>query len=131
MDEITKYNEEINEDVKMSEFNLKDKQMMLPGIKHKWVARLINHKRELAKLKSLKITAKEKIMAKYSTEASVHLSRPVIDKKTESHDVIKKINKNIKEEELTIVYLEKVEAIFRGMSFDIKNLIDIMKLEET
>ena len=40
-----------------------------------------------------------------------------------------KINEEMKENRLIIDFLEKGEKIFTGMSFDIKNITEIMKLE--
>ena len=50
MFDFEKYSEELKEDTKVDELNLLQKQLMLPGIKHKWVARLINQKRFLNEL---------------------------------------------------------------------------------
>ena len=44
------FNKELQEDTKIDQINLLDKQMMLPAIRHKWVARLIEYKRKLNSL---------------------------------------------------------------------------------
>ena len=52
MDLITKYKLELSEDTKLDELNLKEKQLMLPNIKHKWVSRLMNAKHDFIKYKA-------------------------------------------------------------------------------
>jgi len=129
MDLINKYKNELEQDTKINELNLKDAQMMLPGIKHKWVSRLINHKQERNKLISLQKKAKEQIINNLMKEASITLSIPVLEKRAEKDELVKKIKKQIEEQELIILYLDKVENIFKSMTWDIKNLTEIIKLE--
>ena len=38
---LEEFKKELQEDTKIDQINLLEKQMMLPAIKHKWVARLI------------------------------------------------------------------------------------------
>jgi hypothetical protein len=45
--------------------------------------------------------------------------------------VITKIDDQIAEHSLVIEYLEKIETNFRSIGFDIRNLIEIVKLETT
>ena len=44
--------------------------------------------------------------------------------------VIAEINEEIEELELIIEYLEKAEKIFSSTTYDIKNAIELMKLEQ-
>ena len=104
--------------------------MMLPGKKHKWVARLIQHKDELNKLKKLQKKLKDKTIERLKNESNVTLTIPTLEKKAENTDLLKGIAQKIKNQQLIIEYLEKVEQVFRSMTWDIKNVIEIMKLEE-
>ena len=54
---------------------------------------------------------------------------PTAMKAAEKHSRVKDVNEKIKECKLIIEFLEKGERIFSGMSFDIKNITEIMKLE--
>ena len=47
MELLEKYIKEMGVDVELSEFEMKDVQMKLPAIKHKWIGRLVRHKGEL------------------------------------------------------------------------------------
>jgi hypothetical protein len=127
--QIEKYQKEFENDSEISEFNVREKQMMLPGIKHKFVAYLIQHKRKKYELETTKQKAIEELI-KQSTP-DIGLSKPVLEKKHESHPTIKKINNLIEEQNIIILYLEKIENISRSMTYDIGNLVKIMQLETT
>jgi len=127
---INKYTEELKQDVKVDKLTIFDVQSALPAIKHKWVSRYINHKQELDKLYRLLKKAKEKTIEELKQSASIALTLPILEKKAEEDVIIKEIYSRIKEQELICLYLEKVEKIFQTMTYDIKNMIDIMKLEE-
>jgi len=131
MDLIEQYREELENDAKIDRFNLTDIQMKLPGIKHKWVARLINHKKELNKLKDTLKQVKEKLVEDLQKEAKVILTTPTLERKADAHEVCQKLQAEIRNQELIILYLEKVENIFRTMSYDLSNVVQLIKLEET
>ncbi len=130
MEIIDKYTKELEEDTKLTMLNLRDAQMRLPAIKHKWAARLINHKMEINKLKSLIIKAKNAIIEKQINNSKIKLSRPSLEKNAETNDTVIRLKAKVKDEEYIIMYLDKVEQILRSMTFDIKNLTEILKLEQ-
>jgi len=130
MDTLEKYILEVEEDTTFDRLTVSDKQMKLPGIKHKWAARIIHHRKQIYKLKDLKLAAKEKIIADIIKEAKVTLTTPVLEKKAEQNLLVKKVRNQIRDEELIVLYLEKVEKILHSTSFDMRNLADLMKLEE-
>ena len=55
---------------------------------------------------------------------------PVAEKASYRHDKMKEISKKISNEELIIEFLEKTERTFSAIGFDIKNIIEIMKMEQ-
>ena len=116
-------------DVELDEFNLKDVQLKLPALKHKWVGRLVRHRGDLQRY----IANKDNIIrdvAKEVMETSTYsVTLPTAMKAAEKHSRVKDVNEKIKECKLIIEFLEKGERIFSGMSFDIKNITEIMKLE--
>ncbi len=124
-----KYKTELTEELDLSDFNMKDVQMKLPGIKHKWVARLIDQKIELNKLKKLKAEAIETVSQKLRKENVIILSDAALSKQSEKHELVRKIIDKIEETEILIEYLERVEKVCSSTSYDIKNLIDIKRME--
>jgi len=128
---IEKYNDEIKKYVSVDEFNMKQIQMDLPASRHYWVGRLVFHKQEILKLKKLRKEATNKITQKMQEESPVTLNNKTIEAAIEEHPIILKIDEQIAEQELVVEYLVKIENNFRSLSFDIKNLIEIVKLETT
>jgi len=132
MEFFDKIKKEIQEDLKLDRISLLEKQLILPTIKHKWVARLIEYKKLKNNLTKKRKTLKEEAL-KTITDQNIPSSLPkaALDKKIESSDVFKKIDEELFEVELAIDYLEKVESICRSMTYDIKNAVELEKLETT
>jgi hypothetical protein len=126
---LEKYHEQIKEVVTLSEFNMKEVQLNLPAHRHYWVGRLMFHKRELRKLQSIKTQARPKIAQKMIEDIPVGINQRTSDSVIGTHPIMIKIDEQIAEQELLIDYLTKIEANFRSMGFDIKNLTEIIKLE--
>jgi septation ring formation regulator EzrA len=132
MDLFEKFQEEIKNDTQIDQINLMDRQMMLPAIKHKWVARLIDQKRTRNTLERKKKVLKEEVLKKLESGGiPTGVPKASIKEKVEASDTIKKINEELEDVEIIIEYLEKVEGIFRSMTYDIKNITEITKLETT
>jgi len=132
MFDFEKSDEELKKDTQIDELNLLQKQLMLPGIKHKWVSRLINQKRYLNSLLRKKKGTRVAVLSVLEREGMPPgLPKSALDKKIDSSEAISKIDQEIEETEVAIEYLEKVEQILRTMTYDIKNIIDINKLETT
>jgi hypothetical protein len=125
------YITELENDLKFDELNLKDYQQRLPGIKHKWAGRCIRHKLELITLKKNRDKLKRAIVDKINEMSPVKLTAPVAERTAENSNELTEADARIKEIELVIELLEKSERTLNSTSYDIKNLIDIMKLETT
>lgn len=130
MDLLKRYKEEIGKDLVVDDFNIKDVQQKLPSRKHFWVARLIDAKIELSQLQKRKKKLKTLLAQKISAESSVSLSQSVILNAVDNSDDMEKINDSIKEYEYVIEYLEKIEKIMSTMHWEIKNIVEIQKLEQ-
>jgi hypothetical protein len=124
------YEKEIFSDTKIDELNLLEKQLQLPAIKHKWVARLITHKRKVNNLQKKRKEIKEIVLSKIK-DIPKGIPKKVLDAKIDTTEEIQKIDEEIEKQNIMIEYLEKVEQIFKSMSYDFKNIIDINKLETT
>ena len=129
MSAIDKYMKEIEADTKLDVFNVKDVQSKLPGTKHKWVGRLIRHKQNLQQLDEKLKIHKAKLLKQVKEEAPYNVSDPAVNRAIEEQQSVADIKKEIADEKLIIQFLEKIERIFSSMTFDIKNLTEIMKLE--
>jgi hypothetical protein len=128
-DVLETYSKELADHLSIDEFNLKDVQLQLPGRKHIWVGRLMRHKLELNRLRNKKKDKLVEVTKKIQEQSNIRLSLPAAVKVAENSDFIKNINSEIEENILLIDYLEKVEKIMSSIGFDIRNIIEIQKLE--
>ena len=63
-------------------------------------------------------------------EAQIRISQSAAESAAERHESIDSLNKGIAEQDVIIEYLEKVEKILGNMHWEIKNIIDINKMEQ-
>jgi len=130
MDLLDRYIQDITEDLKIDEFNIKEASLKSPGRKHFWVRKLINHKRNLMKLEIEKSNMIKKITKELQHQSVVRLSNIVLEKSSEDTDLIKELILKISEEKIIIEFLEKTEKTFSSLTYDIKNIVSIMQMEQ-
>ena len=124
-----RYEEELKSDVMMDAFSVHDRQLTLPAIKHKWVGRLMRHKMHLHELKAEKKDTRNQLINRLREESAVRLTQVAIGNVIDEHEMMAEMTNKIDTERIIIEYLEKVEKILSSMTFDIRNLTEIMKLE--
>jgi hypothetical protein len=126
---FSKYQDELKKDVNVDELNMKESALTIATIKHKWAGRLMRHKVDLNRTEKAREKAVSAIVEQMSKDPSIQLSGPALRKKAESHERIKEVDQAIENMKLIIEYLEKIEKIVGSMTWDIKNIIDIVKIE--
>lgn len=126
---IERYSEEIEKELHIDEFNIKEMSLKTPARKHFWVCRLIQHKKSLLNLKAERYSLREDIIQAIQRESPVKVTRPIAEKSSYQHEGMVELQNRISEQELIVDYLEKVERTFTSLGFDIKNIIEIMKME--
>lgn len=131
MEILEKYIEEVTEDTRVDEINVKDVAMRLPGLKHKWVARLINHKKGLYRFEREKEEIIEAMVKKIKERGDIQLSKAAMTAKISTIDSVKELDAKIDETKALVEYLDHVVTIFRYMTNDIKNITEYMKMEMT
>jgi hypothetical protein len=130
MDLLDRYIKEIEADLVLDEMNLRDVQLRLPSKKHFWVARLIKHKIEINNYKKQKEELKRILVEKVVVDSPVVVSKALAERKVDDLAEMNTLNNKIKELEYVIELLEKVEKNFNSMTYDIKNIVEILKLEQ-
>ena len=130
MEIVEKYIKEIEEDLKIDEFNIKEASLKTPGRKHFWVSRLINHKRNLYFLEHELEETSKKLVTETREKSPVAISTMSLTNAIADSEVIKNLQLKIKEEKFVIDLLEKTEKTFSSLTYDIKNIIAIMQLEQ-
>ena len=126
---LEQYIDELSKDVEIDEFTLKECQMKLPAIKHKWVGRLVRHKKDLHRSLGERRELVKKVVIKIKDTQEYAMTTPAAEKLAAKHEPVIKLDDTIKDLELVIELLDKCEKIFHSMSFDIKNLVEIIKME--
>jgi hypothetical protein len=127
---LKRYKEEIGNDLIINDFNIKDVQLKLPSRKHFWVARLIDAKIEHGRLLKKRKLLKTALVKKIMQESPVKLTVTTAESAADSTDEIQTINDSIKEYDYIIEYLEKVEKIMSSMHWEIKNIVELNRLEQ-
>jgi hypothetical protein len=130
MELLRKYIEDITKDLHLDDFNIKEAQMRLPARKHFWVARLMEAKIKRNSFFRNKKNLKKEVVKKVISDSPVRISQSAAESAAERHESISKINESISEQDSIIEYLEKVEKIMGHMHWEIKNIIDINKMEQ-
>jgi len=128
---LEKYISELDADVALDELNLKENALMLPARKAKWVSRLMKEKAALNELNKEKDQLISKISEEIRKESPVRLTPLVCEKTAEKHEAVIEVMKQIGDKKIIVEFLEKVEKTMHGIGFDIKNLVDIIKMETT
>ena len=82
--------------------------------------------KELSKERAIQLS---KIIDILMKESLVKPSLPMARSRAEGHETIREIDSQISDNKIIIEFLERVEKIFNSMTFDIRNLTEIMKLE--
>lgn len=129
LDLFTKYQDELKKDVNVDELNMKEIALTIASIKHKWAGRLMRHKIDLSKAEKTREKMLAVIIDQLAHDPAIQLTIPAMRKKAESHEKIIEVDGYIENLKLIIEYLEKIEKIIGSMTWDIKNIIDIVKVE--
>lgn len=128
---LNKYIEELDKDVKLDQFNLKEAQLSLPGVKHKWAGRLIRHKIDLNELTFKRSQKLKEICNLVQMQSPTTLPNTVVERNAVKHSDIISIDSEINYTKLIIEFLEKTEKTLSSMTFDISNIVKIITIETT
>lgn len=129
MELIKKYQAQYEEFCKIDDFNLDERAKRVPAEKHFWVCRLVDAKIEKDRLYKLKASTKNTLQKKIMEESPVTLNKQILDD-IEKSTSLESINHKIKEIEYLIEYLEKLVNQVTFIAQDIKNIVEIKKMQE-
>lgn len=124
---MSNYIKELNSDVKLTEFNLREKSLLCSSIWAKWISYLFLEKENLQRI----IDAKQKILKSKTASSKVQdsiLKMKSEDRIAENDENIKKLNLLFKNTQDCIDYIERALNILNSFGFNIKNSIDALKL---
>jgi len=127
--DLNNYNKELLEDTKLTKVNLREKSLMVSGLRVKWLNRLFKERDNLQRIKK----AKDKILRSKLGQNTI--SNSVLKMKSEdsiagNDEQIKKLNALSETVKTNIDFLERAQNILNDFGFNIKNAVDIFKLEK-
>jgi hypothetical protein len=117
---------EFTEDLKLNDFNIREKSLECPGIKGKYLSILFEEEAYLNKLEE----AEEKLIEDYIEQ---HGNRGIPKFKAESEarmdkDIIK-IQVAIRKQKEVVRFINELYRIVSAFGFEIKNATEILKME--
>lgn len=125
-DRIKEFNKILEEDLKLTDINIKEQSLKTPAIKARWLQYSFEEHAYLKKLEKAKDLLFEQYYQKFGKPG---VPKYVTEKEVENQKEIIAMDQAIKEQKEILRYLEGVLNIMKGYGFDIKNSIDIIKLE--
>jgi len=128
---LEKYIKELEMDVVLDELNLKEAALMLPAKKAKWVSRLIIEKNNLNGMYKKRDEAVKTAVNEIREESNVRLTTPTLERAADRHPLVISIDEEINLQKHVVDFLERVDKTMHSISFDVKNLVDLIKLETT
>ena len=126
-DILTAYVKEFADDIKLTNFNLREKAMMCSSIWAKWLSYLYKEKENLARISETRQKVLKQKMAGMKTNDSV-LRMKSEDKLAENDETLKKLKALEKKTQTNIDYIERALNILQNFTFSIKNTIETFKL---
>ena len=124
------YIKEFQDDVKLNEFNLREKSLLCSSIWAKWISYMFLEKENLQRI----IDAKQKIMKNKAGNLKLQdsvLKMKSEEKIAENDENIKKLNVLFKNTQDCIEYIERSLNVLSSFGFNIKNSIEALKLQLT
>ena len=125
---LNNYIKELSEDVKLNNYNLREKSLLCSSIWAKWISYLFLEKENLQRI----IDAKQKILKNKTSSLKAQdsiLKMKSEEKLLENDENIKKLNVLFKNTQDCIDYIERALNILNSFGFNIKNAIEALKLQ--
>ena len=127
-DVLNQYIKELNDDVKLSEYNLREKSMTCSSLWAKWLSYLFVEKENLQRISDTKQKILKKKMTQVKAQDSV-LRMKSEEKLSENDENMKKLNLLREQTQSNIDFNERALGIFANFGFQIKNTTDVLKLQ--
>lgn len=124
---LNQYVKELQQDVKLNEYNLREKSLMCSSIWAKWISYLFLEKENLSRIAETKQKLLKKKMDSSKMQDSV-LRMKSEDKLSENDENMKKLNAMTKLTQDNIDFIERSLNVLANFGFSIKNTTEVLKL---
>lgn len=123
--DLNKYMEELTTDVNLTMNNIREKSLNVSTIRAKWLGYLVKERENLSRIKDVRATI---IKKNADTQASA-LRLKSEDKLAETDEKLQKLSVLQKNTEANLDYIERALNILNDFSWQIRNLVEVLKLE--
>jgi len=118
--------EELKSDLKVTEFNIKEKTLITPALKTKWLMLHLSEEKTLNRLKDEKDRLVEEYISKHGKP---EVARFRTDKEAKDSESVATIEKAIKNQTEIVRFCFEAREIMKSFGYDLKNAVDIIKME--
>ena len=126
-EQFEKIVKDIEKDLKIDRMNMDEKSLQIPSIKHYWIAELYRTKIQIQKLEKAKKERMKQVQANQVSE--IGLSKSSLMVQVNNDELIIKINDKLEELKIIVEYLEDAKYVLGRATDDIKNRIELEKVE--
>ena len=119
---------DIEKDLKIDRMNMDEKTLQIPSIKHFWVAELYRSKIQIQTLEKKKKDL-FKAFAESDRVMEIGLSKDAIQRQFNATTKVQEINERLEELKIIVEYLEDVKYVLGRVTDDLKNRIELEKVE--
>lgn len=123
---LDKYREELTRDTELTIRNLREKSLSLSALEAKWVGYYMVEKKQLKRLQELR---QQYMSEKAAKEMANKDAFGRIKASAAPDEKLKKLDTLKTDLELCIEFIHEAMGIMHNMSFNVKNSIEIFKLE--
>ncbi len=125
---LQNYINELNNDVQLNEYNLKEKSLLCSSIWAKWISYLFLEKENMQRI----LDAKAKIIKQKTSTSKINdsvLRMKSEEKILENDETLQKLNIMYKNTQDCIDYIERSLNLLSNFGFAIKNTTEVFKLQ--
>ena len=126
--ELNSLMKEFSEDVELNIQNIRDKAFLVSTIRSKWLARYFKEKENLERIKKAKAKLLQKKLGDNKTQESI-LRLKNETAIAQNDETIQKLNTMAKITQDNIEFIERGFSILDNFGFQIKNVVEILKLQ--
>jgi hypothetical protein len=127
-EQFEKIVKDIEKDLKIDRMNMDEKTLQIPSIKHYWIAELYRSKIQIQTLEKKKKDL-FKAFAESDRVMEIGLSKDAIQRQFNSTTRVQEINEKLEELKIIVEYLEDAKYVLGRATDDIKNRIELEKVE--
>lgn len=123
---LIEFKKEFVNDVELKELNISQRTLATPALKTKWLMIYLEEKNMLKKLRDKKKDLSEKYINEHGKPG---VPRIVTEKALERSNELIQLDDIIFQQSLVVEFLENTLKIITSYTYDIKNAIEIIKVE--